>query len=115
MKKLLCIILFFLWVGAASAAPYVVSDPYAVGATQPDGFTVSVDGSPVVESPADPVTASTVRFRFDVGSVTSGNHTMRVKAYKDNAVWGRQESVEAVFTFTRPAAPAVPGGLQLAP
>jgi hypothetical protein len=40
---------------------------------------------------------------------------MRVKAYKDNAVWGRQESVEAVFTFTRPAAPAVPGGLQLAP
>ena len=115
MKKVLCLIAFFLLSGTAMAAPFVVSDPYAATATQPDGFVVSMDGGPVVESPADPVTASTVRFKFDVGSVTSGNHTMRVKAYKDNAVWGRQESVEAVFPFAVPAAPAVPGGLQLAP
>ena len=115
MKKLLSVLAFFLWVGVAQASPFVVSDAYPSTATQPDGFTVSVDGGPVVESPADPVTASTVRFKFDVGSVTSGNHTMRVKAYKDNAVWGRQESVEAVFPFAVPAAPAAPGGLQLAP
>lgn len=114
MKTLLTIFLC-LFAANVYAAPFVVSDPYPATATQPDGFTVSVDGGPVVESPADPVTASTVRFKFDVGSVTSGNHTMRVKAYKDNAVWGRQESVEAVFTFTKPAVPAAPGGLQLAP
>ena len=114
MKTLLTIFLC-LFAANVYAAPFVVSDAYPVANTQPDGFVVSMDGGAVVESPADPVTASSVRFKFDVGSVTSGNHTMRVKAYKDNAVWGRQESVEAVFTFTRPAAPAVPGGLQLAP
>ena len=97
------------------AAPFVVSDAYPVGSTQPDGFTVSMDGGPVVESPADPVTASTVRFKLDIGSVTSGSHTIRVKAYKNDAAWGRLESAEAVFTFTRPAAPAAPSGLQLAP
>lgn len=97
------------------AAPFVVSDAYPAASTQPDGFTVSMDGGPVVESPADPVTASTVRFKFDVGSVTSGSHTIRVKAYKNDAAWGRLESAEAVFTFTRPAAPAAPNGLQLAP
>ena len=119
MKKVLFLAVlvaaFFLFNLEVQASPFVVSDPYPESAVQPDGFLVVLDNAPVVESPADPVTASSVRFKFDVGSVTSGNHTMRVKAYKDNAVWGRQESVEAVFTFTRPAAPAVPGGLQLAP
>ena len=114
MKTLLTIFLC-LFAANVYAAPFVVSDPYAATATQPDGFTVSVDGGPVVESPADPVTASTVRFRFDVGSVTSGSHTLRVKAFKNDAVWGRLESTEAVFPFAVPAAPAAPGGLQLAP
>jgi len=115
MKKLFFLIAFFLFTGTAMAAPFVVSDPYAATATQPDGFVVSMDGGPVVEAPADPVTSSTVRFKFDVGAVESGSHTLRVKAYKQDAVWGRLESTEAVFTFARPAAPAVPGGLQLAP
>ena len=114
MKTLLTIFLC-LFAANVYAAPFVVSDAYPDAATQPDGFTVSMDGGPVVESPADFVTASTVRFRFDVGAVTSGNHTMRVKAFKNDAVWGRLESTEAVFTFTRPAAPAAPGGLKLAP
>ena len=114
MKTILTIFLC-LFAANAYAAPFVVSDPYAATATQPDGFVVSMDGGPVVESPADPVTASTVRFKFDVGSTVSGSHTIRVKAFKNDAAWGRLESTEAVFTFTRPAAPAVPGGLQLAP
>jgi len=114
MKTLLTI---FLCLFAANvwAAPFVVSDPYAATATQPDGFVVSMDGGAVVESPADPVTASTVHFKFDVGSTVSGSHTIRVKAFKNDAAWGRLESTEAVFTFTKPAAPAVPSGLQLAP
>ena len=114
MKTLLTIFLC-LFAANVYAAPFVVSDPYPAAATQPDGFVVSMDGGPVVESPADPVTASTVRFKFDVGSTVSGSHTIKVKAYKNDTVWGRLESTEAVFTFTRPAAPAVPGGLQLAP
>ena len=115
MKKVLCVFAFFLWAGTASAAPFVVSDAYPVASTQPDGFTVSVDGGPVVESPADPVTASSVRFKFDVGGVAEGSHTLRVKAFKNDPAWGRLESAEAVFTFTRPASPAAPGGLRLAP
>jgi len=119
MKKivffLVLVVAFFVFNLEVQASPFVVSDPYASDAVQPDGFLVSLDGGAVVESPADPVTASTVRFKFDVGAVTSGNHTLKVKAYKNDAVWGRLESAEAVFTFARPAAPAVPGGLQLAP
>lgn len=97
------------------AAPFVVSDAYPAASTQPDGFVVSMDGGPVVESPADFVTASTVRFRFDVGSVTSGSHTLRVKAFKNDAVWGRLESTEAVFTFQKPATPGGATGLRLSP
>ncbi len=115
MKKLFFLIAFFLFTGTAMAAPFVVSDPYAATATQPDGFVVSMDGGPVVESPADPVTSSTVRFKFDVGAVTSGNHTLKVKAYKNDAVWGRLESAEAVFTFARPAGVSAPAGVTLAP
>jgi hypothetical protein len=119
VKKILFLVVFVLAFLAfnleVQAAPFVVSDAYPTAATQPDGFAVSLDGGPVVEAPADPVTSSTVRFKFDVGAVESGSHTLRVKAYKQDAVWGRLESTEAVFTFARPAAPAVPGGLQLAP
>lgn len=114
MRYLLAV-LFCLAAVSAQASPFVVSDPYASDAVQPDGFLVSLDNGPVVESPADPVTASTVRFKFDVGGVTAGSHTIRVKAFKNDAAWGRLESSEAVFTFSRPAAPSVPGGLKLAP
>ncbi len=104
-----------LCAATAWASPFVVSDPYPADAVQPDGFAVSLDNGPVVESPADLVTASTVRFKFDVGGVTSGSHTIKVKAFVYDATWGRVESAEAVFTFTRPAAPNAPGGLKLAP
>ena len=112
---LLALLLAFFAFNFEAKAVSVESDPYPADAVQPDGFAVSLDGGPVVEAPADPVTSSTVRFKFDVGAVESGSHTLRVKAYKQDAVWGRLESTEAVFTFARPAAPAVPGGLQLAP
>jgi len=119
VKKILFLVVFVLAFLAfnleVQAAPFVVSDPYPESAVQPDGFLVVLDNAPVVESPADPVTASTVRFKFDVGSVTAGSHTIRVKAFKNDAAWGRLESAEAVFTFSRPAAPAVPAGLRLAP
>jgi hypothetical protein len=119
VKKILFLVVFVLAFLAfnleVQAAPFVVSDAYPTAATQPDGFAVSVDNGAVVESPADPVTSSTVRFKFDVGAVTSGNHTLKVKAYKNDAVWGRLESAEAVFTFARPAAPSGATGLKLSP
>lgn len=106
----LCLISATAW-----ASPFVVSDNYPADAVQPDGFLVVLDNAPVVESPADPVTASTKRFKFDVGGVSAGNHTIKVKAFVYDATWGRVESAEAVFTFARPAAPNAPAGLKLAP
>jgi len=119
MKKVLFLAVlvaaFFLFNLEVQASPFVVSDPYPESAVQPDGFLVVLDNAPVVESPADPVTASTKRFKFDVGGVSAGNHTINVKAFVYDATCGRVESAEAVFTFARPAAPAVPAGLRLAP
>ena len=108
MKKALCLIAFFLWAGTAFAAPFVVSDPYT--SNVPDGFLVSVDGGAVVESKA--VAAA---LRYDVGSVSAGEHTLTIRAYKNDAVWGRMESDPVNFTFIRPAAPAGPSGIRLAP
>jgi len=117
MKKVLFLAVlvaaFFLFNLEVQASPFVVSDPYPESAVQPDGFLVVLDNAPVVESPADPVTASTKRFKFDVGGVSAGNHTLKVKAYKNDEVWGRLESAEVNFTFTRPAAPSGASGLRL--
>lgn len=114
MKKLLFLITVFLAFFAFNleihAAPFVVSDAYPVGSTQPDGFLVSVDGAAVVESAA---VASALR--FDIGGVSSGEHTLTIRAYKDDSAWGRLESTPVNFTFTRPAAPVGPSGIRLAP
>lgn len=93
---------------SASAAPFVVCDPYA--SNVPDGFLVSVDGGAVVES-----AAVDSALRFDVGGVSSGEHTVTIRAYKDTTEWGRMQSDPVNFTFTRPAAPAGPSGIRLAP
>jgi len=93
---------------AASASPFVVCDPYTTNV--PDGFLVSVDGGAVVES-----AAVANALRFDSGGVGSGEHTLTIWAYKDDAVWGRLTSDPVNFTFTRPAAPAGPSVIRLAP
>ena len=113
MKKLFAVLFLAVLVpGLAWASPFVVCDPYPAASLQPDGFAVSVDGGAVVESPAQAVTGG-VRLYYDVSTVNSGTHTMRVKAYKLDAVWGRLESTEAVFTFSRPASPSAPAGIGL--
>jgi len=113
MKKYFAVLFCALALpGLAVAAPFVVSDPYPASGVQPDGFAVSVDGGAVVESPAQAVTGG-VRLYYDVSAVSAGTHTLRVKAYKNDAVWGRLESTEAVFTFSRPASPSAPAGIGL--
>ena len=107
-------VLMVLFSFNAWAAPFVVSDPYPTTVTQPDGFMVAVDGATAVASPAQAVTGG-VRLHHDVAGVSSGSHTVRIKAYKQDAVWGRLESDEAVFTFVRPASPGRPAGIGLEP
>ena len=113
MKKFFAVLFLALLVpGLSWASPFVVSDPYPAAGIQPDGFAVSVDGGAVVESPAQAVTGG-VRLYYDVSAMSSGTHTLRVKAYKNDAAWGRLESTEAVFTFSRPASPSAPAGIGL--
>jgi len=106
---------FFAFNLEVKAAPFVVSDPYPAASTQPDGFTCTVNAGPVVDSPADAVTPTTNRLKLDVADVPSGSNTLKCKAYKNDPVWGRLESAEAVFTFTRPASPSGPSGFKLLP
>lgn len=108
----LVVVLLFGMASVCAAAPFVVCDLYPTTATQPDGFTVVVDNGASVDSTAQAVTGG-VRLYYDVGGVSVGSHTMRVKAYKVDAVWGRLESEEAVFTFVKPAVPARPTGIGL--
>lgn len=113
MKKVIAFLFLAILVPVSAwPSPFVASDPYPASGVQPDGFAVSVDGGAVVESPAQAVTGG-VRLYYDVSTVNSGTHTMRVKAYKLDAVWGRLESTEAVFTFSRPASPSAPAGIGL--
>jgi hypothetical protein len=112
MSYFLSILLVLFSVSVCSAAPFVVSDAYPTNVTQPDGFTVVMDGGAAQDSTAQAVTGG-VRLHFDVGSVSTGTHTMSIKAYKVDANWGRLESAPANFTFTKPATPTVPSGVTL--
>ena len=115
MKRWIGVLIGVLFFGVPvvhAAGPYAVCDPYPSTVTQPDGFTLSVDGGALVDSTAQAVTGG-VRLHYDVGGVSAGSHTIRVKAYKVDAVWGRLESTEVVFTFVRPASPSAPANIGL--
>ena len=104
MKRLL--LLLALLPGYAVAAPFVVGDVVA-GVSQ---CGVVIDGQPKVMVPA-----VNLMCRFDVGTVSNGQHTVTMTAIAVNdPVWGTQESApSAPFVFARPAAPSVPGKLRL--
>lgn len=115
---LIVVLLAIVFVFSANAAPvvaagpYVISDAYPTTVTQPDGFSVSVDGGATVDSAPQSV-AGGVRLHYDVGAVSAGSHAVTVKAYKNDAVYGRMESAASVFTFVKPGPPAAPTGLGL--
>jgi hypothetical protein len=104
----LCLVSFNVY-----AAPFVVSDAYPAANTQPDGFLCTLNSGAVQDVVADVVTSTTKRLKFDAVNAVSGSNTLKVKAYKNDAVWGRLESTEVNFTFPRPAAPAGASGLRL--
>lgn len=114
MKKFFAALFLALLVpGFAWASPFVVSDLYPAAGIQPDGFTISVDGGAVVESPAQAVTGG-VRLHFDVGGLPGGSHTITVRAFKNYAEpWTRKESDPVNFTFTVPVSPSAPAGIGL--
>ncbi len=114
MILLLTFFITFLALSPAQAAR-VVSDPYLAPAVIPDYFTVILNNSSPVQSPVAAVPGGQ-GFSFNIDGLTAGDHEIKVTACKDYGVpFGVRCSEEAVFTFSRPAAPSVPGGLKLAP
>jgi hypothetical protein len=114
MKTLITIFLC-LFAFNAYAAPFVVSDAYPAADTQPDGFLCTLNTGAVQDVVADVVTPTTKRLKYDAVGAISGSNTLKIKAYKNDALWGRLESAEVNFTFPRPAAPSGATGVRLAP
>lgn len=100
----------------ALGAPFVTSDPLSPGVTQCGVF---LDAATKVTIPVTAVTSPTAGniCKFDVGSVSVGNHTISLSAITvSDPVWGSQESARSSpLAFTRPLPPAVPSGLLLTP
>jgi hypothetical protein len=110
MKKLLAILL--LSPCAALAAPFVVSDPLDSSATHCGVF---MDATPKQTIPVTVEGAGKI-CKFDLQSIGNGSHSVRMTAIANDPMWGQVESAQsAPLAFVRPAAPATPAGVRLAP
>lgn len=102
------LLVFFvaLFSTSVTAAPFVVADVISGVAS----CGVVLDGGPKVVVPA-----ASMQCKFDVSSVSPGNHTVTMTAQTVNdPIWGTQESSpSAPFVFTKPAAPGIPTNLRL--
>ena len=96
----------------ASAAPFVVSDPLDPRATN---CGILMDAAPKVVIPVVAEAGGNI-CKFDLAGISNGSHTVKMTAIANDPIWGSQESAESVpLSFVRPAAPSVPGGLELQP
>jgi hypothetical protein len=110
MKRLLMVLVIMLFLPmVVSAAPFIKSDPYLPTEVQPTSFVLVIDGgSPISVVPvAGDVGATGLILKYDVGGVTVGSHTVRVKACVNDPAWGEACSAEVPFTFTKPVAPSM--------
>ena len=98
---------------AWGAGPYVVCDPYPNTTTQPTDFGVIVDGGAEIISPAQTLGDASRRLYFDIAGITSGSHTMSVKALVIDSTWGRLESSATPFSFSKPASPGATVNIKL--
>jgi hypothetical protein len=66
-----------------------------------------------VNSPAFVNPDGTKQLKYDVGYVSSGAHSLTVKACKSDNVWGEICSDSVPFDFSKPTPAAPPSGLKL--
>lgn len=105
MKKLFLILFVCLLPAIAWGSPFVVCDPYTVGTVDYFKLTLDTGATQQVTLYGTPP-----YLHFDVGTVSVGAHTIKVKACKAATTWAAEVcSTEAVFTFTRPSVPVTPG------
>ena len=111
MKRIILIILsIFLISSIAFASPFLICDPYPVGASQPDQFVLVIDAGSPITSLAETLVDGAKRLKYDLAGISTGSHSVTVKARID--LWGL-ESTAVPFSFTKPAAAVAPSGIGL--
>jgi hypothetical protein len=97
---------------AGRASPFVVSDPLDPSVTDCGIF---LDAAPKQTVPVTIAGAGKI-CKFDLAGIANGAHTVKATAIVNDPVWGVQESPQsAPLSFTKPASPAAPATLRLAP
>jgi hypothetical protein len=117
MKKLLFIILVMVFAASISyAAPFLSCDPYPLTGTQPTEFAIYLDGATIpIISPAQIIDGKVI-LKYDLSSISAGNHTVVIKAVTVDPKWGRLESIATnPFVFQRLSNPPTPTGIGLVP
>ena len=105
MKKLFSVFVLSMIIGFSSMA---FADHWIACNTQEaDGFLYSLDGSAWVETFYQEIQATdgnTYAVIANIESVAAGPHDIEVKAFIDDAIWGRLESSIVPFDFVKPDA-----------
>lgn len=116
MKIYLGVGIVLLALSPLSFGQSIVTDPLVPGVSQ---CGVLLDTAPEIKIPVTPQPSPAIGniCSFKVNTVSPGTHTIKMTSITTNdPVWGSQESAPSLpLTFTRPAAPSVPSGLQLVP
>lgn len=83
--------------GSATAAPFLMSDPYGPGGPQPTAFDVTVDGRSERVAPVTYPDGGAYLY-YDLKDLPDGEHVLKVKAL--NGVW-HTESVEEEYRIRK--------------
>jgi hypothetical protein len=112
VKKLSCVILAALvMAGTASAAPFLVCDPYPTTKDQPDLFEVTITPLAPFVVPAVKNADGSVQIKYDLTAATAmgaGAHTATAVALK--GAW--RSGASNPYPFTVPTL-AVPTGISI--
>jgi len=108
MKALVGFATLMVCSGAVLAAPFVISDPVAVGVTHCGRYEAGTFKADV------PIVAGGCK--FDIGTQPVGTVVYTATAVINDPVWGRQESGQSLpLSVARPSAPQPPVGLHAIP
>lgn len=113
MKKAWLLLLF---TPHAIAAPFAITDPVASGVTH---CGLYVDAAAKIEAPVFTDAVGAKICRFDLASLSVGNHALRVTAIMRDPTLTYYPYLESAqsppLAFSKPGAPLTPAGLRLTP
>ena len=107
-------IIIVLILSVAYSSPYAVSDPTPQVVKS---CGIQLDSNVKMDVDVEVVTGGK-RCKYDLTTVSAGQHTIKATFVNIDPMWGRSESVfSAPLTFTRPVAsvPVAPTGIVLTP